>query len=79
MDEELLRRYQEAITLLQFRHPGKSFSGDFSYGFDGKVALKLLMYNSHDFSDMKTIIFKYKESKGKAIMSFIKEVQNRVF
>ena len=37
MNEELMKCYQETITLLQFRNPGYTFHGEFRNSDDGRL------------------------------------------
>ena len=48
MSEELVRKYQETITLLQFKMPGYTFTGDFVNSDDGKVAYRLSFFKGFD-------------------------------
>ncbi len=86
MNEEILRKYQETISLLQFRNPKYSFHGEFVSGENGKIAFKLLYYKNFDSEDgswaastYNTKTFKYMNSSEDAIKYFIKVAQNRVF
>lgn len=82
MDEELMRKYQDTISLLQFRKPNYSFHGQFINDFDGKTAFKLTYYktfNGSEETSYYTKVFKYMNTSEKALRFFIKAAQNRVF
>ena len=86
MDEELIRKYQEAISLLQYRNPKYSYHGEFVSDWSGRSAFKLTYYKRLDSTDspwsattFNTKIFKYMKSNEDALKYFIKSVQNRVF
>jgi hypothetical protein len=81
MNEELIRKYQETITLLQFRMPGYTFYGDFVNSYDGKIAYRLTFFKESDGNgaDTKRKIFKYMENSEKALWYFVKIAQNRFF
>ena len=82
MNEELMRKYQDTISLLQFRNPNYSFHGEFIKDFDGKIAFKLTYYktfNDSEETSYSTKVFKYMDTSEKALRYFIKAAQNRVF
>ncbi len=81
MSEELIRKYQETITLLQFRMPGYTFYGDFVNSDDGKIAYRLSFFKEFDGNNtnIKRKIFKYMENSDKALWYFVKIAQNRFF
>jgi hypothetical protein len=86
MDEELIRKYQEAISLLQYRNPKYSYHGEFVSDFSGRSALKLTYYTRLESTDspwsattFNSKTFKYMKSNEEALKYFIKAVQNRVF
>lgn len=79
MDEDILKKYQETITLLQFRHPGYTFHGEFIHDSNGNVAFKLTYLNTLEMDGNRHIIFEYMDSPTKALKYFIYASQNRVF
>jgi hypothetical protein len=84
MNEELIKKYQEAISLLHYRKPNNRYLGEFTLNEDNKTAFKLTRYTcSNDdlftLPKIKTKTFKYFDSKEDALKYFIKMAQNRVF
>ncbi len=85
MNEELIRKYQETISLLQYRNPKNSYHGEFVSNSDGKSAFKLTFYKTFDDSSpwsstsFGSKTFKYMNSNEEALKYFIKAAQNRVF
>lgn len=84
MDEELIKKYQEAISLLQYRKPNNRYHGEFTLNENNKTAFKLTYYTcSYDdllpWSNVKTKTFKYFDSRENALKYFIKTAQNRDF
>ena len=75
--EEILKRYQETISLLYYRNPKFSYHGDFITNEDGKVAFRLKYYDIFGLGYKK--IFKYVDTKEKAVEYFIYMAQNRFF
>lgn len=78
MSEELVRKYQETIALLQFKMPGYTFTGDFVNSDDGKVAYRLSFFKGFD-GVIKRKTFKYLQNSEKALWYFVKIAQNRFF
>ena len=81
MNEELMKKYQDTITLLQYRLPGYSFYGEFVPSGE-TVSFKLLCYKFYDGNeqgDFKTKVFKPMKNNEQALWYFIKTAQNRVF
>ena len=79
MSEELIRKYHEAISLLQARSPGYNFYGQFIDSEDGKVAYRLCSFKIGESEDTKYKTFKFLSSKNKALLYFIKVAQNGIF
>lgn len=85
MDEELMKCYQETITLLQFRNPGYTFHGEFRGSEDGKTAFRLFYYKELDSNGEWSArtqgekIYKYMPTAEKALWYFVKTSKNRVF
>ena len=86
MEEELIRKYQEAISLLQYRNPKYSYHGEFVSDWSGRSAFKLTYYTRLDSQDspwsatsFNSKTFKYMKTNEAALRYFIKMVQNRVF
>ena len=76
MDEEIARRYQEALGLLSIRNPGCSFYGEFLYGDYERAAFVLTCIGPGDKS--KKLNFKEMENPTKALDYFIKTSQNMI-
>ena len=83
MNEEVLKKYQDTITLLQYRLPGYSFHGEFINLDEGKVSFKLVYYKAPGDNEwvggLKTKVFKPMKDNEQALWYFIKTAQNRVF
>ena len=81
MNEELIRKYQEIISLLQYRNPKCSFNGEFVMGDNGKIAFKLIYFNPNEenWGGYGSKTFKYMKTNEDALRYFIKSAQNRVF
>lgn len=85
MNEDLIRQYQETISLLHYRKPNYSYHGEFVSDELGKTAFKLIYYKRDeglpwvDANEIKTKIFKYTDNSENALRYFIKTAQNRVF
>jgi hypothetical protein len=82
MNEELMKKYQDTITLLQYRLPGYSFNGEF-VPLGETVSFKLVYYkflSENDWGEgLKTKTFKPMKNSEQALRYFIKTAQNRVF
>ena len=86
VSEDVMKKYRDTITLLQYREPGVSFHAEFVREFGNKVALKLTClknFNSDEGNwagtSYSSKTFKYADTEDKAIMHFVKASQNRVF
>ena len=79
MGKELIRKYNETISLLQAKKPGYIFYGKFVDSEDGKVAYRLCSFKSGESEDTKYKTFKFLSSKNKALLYFIKVAQNGIF
>lgn len=86
ISEDVMRKYRDAIALLQYRKPGITYHAELIRDFDNKTALKLTClkhFNSDDNNwagtSYSTKIFKYADTEDRAIMNFVKSSQNRVF
>ena len=79
MNEELIRKYNETISLLQVRKPGYNFYGQFVESEDGKVAYRLCSFKIGEREDTKYKTFKFLSSRNKALLYFIKVAQNGIF
>jgi len=77
--EEILKKYQETISLLYYRNPRFSYHGDFITNENGKIAFRLIYYDIIDSGYYKSEIFKYVDTKEKAVEYFIYMAQNRFF
>lgn len=83
MDEEIIKKYRDTITLLQYRLPDYSFHGEF-VPLGETVSFKLVYYKSPSENDwssggFKTKVFKPMKNNEQALLYFIKTAQNRVF
>lgn len=86
ISEDVMRKYRDAIALLQYRKPGITYHAELIRDFDNKTALKLTCLKNFDSDDgnwvrtsYSTKIFKYADTEDKAVMHFVKASQNRVF
>ena len=77
MDKELMEKYQQAISLLQFRNPGCSFSGSFHPADGDKVLFTLYIVKTDEWKSGKKA-FKPMDTKENALRYFIKASQNLV-
>lgn len=77
MNEELIKKYQETITLLQYRLPGYSFYGSFRGEDGGKYSFELTIIGKGGNFNKK--VFKPMETEALALRYFINTAQNRVF
>ena len=86
ISEDVMRKYRDAIALLQYRQPGITYHAELIRDFDNRSALKLTClknFNSDDGNwngtSYSTKTFKFADTEDKAIMHFVKVSQNRVF
>ena len=86
ISEDVMRKYRDAIALLQYRKPEMSYHAELIRDFDNKVALKLTClrhldsdYGAWTGTSYFTKTFKYADTEDKAVMHFVKVSQNRVF
>jgi len=76
MEEDIIRKYQETLALLQFRSPSTTFYGNFDIDDDGRYAFVLTVIKKGSASKKK---YKYMKNANEALRYFIRVSQNRFF
>lgn len=79
MKYDLMKKYQDVISLLFSRNPKNFYYGSFVNDSNGKTAFKLSYYPLDGEYELSNKTFKYMDTKEDALSYFVKTAQNRVF
>lgn len=82
VSEDVMIKYRDAIALLRYRTPDVQYFCEFVQNILGEYAIKLTYFKADGDGidgEYKNKTFKYFNTHDKAVLDFVKSVQNRVF